>query len=729
MQRSLIFVAMTAMSALLTQGCKAKKAASDELLSLDNFVGASHRSNKCYADPSKKYVPSSYPLLNRMHFIGRQGTEMEVPLRNHMQNVVVNIPEQLQSFFVALGGNIVIADDAAATCKDVAIALNPASAKAKDLGEVSSCLINLPRTAKNGRILHAHFSPNLTEVHHNAMRVFGTLLTDIGPSESAAVKAPLQQMMNEVTKSFLIDLARSKVLKFDSLRDFLTEEDIKLIRKNAASGGSISAEAFLQGLSFSKKQSLDGWQLRKMTLIESFDSWFCNDWGAADEAVLASIASGDTPLAQLNKINNTRRVMKHLFPETYKVFGARINGVLSALKGGAALTSDGAVGFGLAGGSAEVAAAGGGDTAKEGFALGDYYDPNASKGWNMTTAFFGSIWDNTGGAVGNAYSSYSNHVQRNVDRAMNSGSGVIGGTFKGVTGGVSDTYTEDVAKPIAQRTERVFEQQMQGNGGDINSAFRNTLAVELLRPTGATAVTETAILGRRFDGSEYRDNFERGSEFFGGVGSMAGTAAAGVGMVPGLGNRMVAGGVAPVRAGIAVTEAEAAGNASMLRKIGVPEKYATQYSTAFENNAQITSLPKGSTVYRVGEGPGSWVTRQPVADPINNLALPGNARPQIQKLVTTRELNVLEGGVTPQPGWATPGNPKLGGSSQMYIPYDDVASGALRRTADNAIMSGTGAGIGAGTSVSTARPSTTSTTPSGGSSSTSSGSGGTGGFK
>ena len=265
-----------------------------------------------------------------------------------------------------------------------------------------------------------------------------------------------------------------------------------------------------------------------------------------------------------------------------------------------------------------------------------------------------------------------------------------------------DTYTKEIAAPIAERTDRVFQNQIQGNGGDINAAFRNTLAVELLRPTGATAIAETTMVGNRFDGSQYASGTERASEFFGGVGAMAGTAAAGVSMVPGLGNRIVGGGTIAARNGIVATAEEATVNSRLLQQIGVPEKYAAGYGNAFEGGAQITNLPAGSTVYRTGNGAGSWVTRTPVKDAVNGLALPATSEASaasVSKFVTTRPMQVLEGGVSPQPGWATPGNPKLGGAGQMYIPRDQILSGGMRAAADSAILGGTGAGVAAGASL------------------------------
>jgi len=265
---------------------------------------------------------------------------------------------------------------------------------------------------------------------------------------------------------------------------------------------------------------------------------------------------------------------------------------------------------------------------------------------------------------------------------------------RGIAGGVSQSYTEDVAKPIGQRAEAVFEQQLAGNGGDINAALRDTLIVETLRPTGAPALMETTVLGRRFDGSEYKDGFEQTGEFFGGVSSLAGTAAAGVSVVPGVGNAAVGGGRAVTAAGATPTAAEAAANAAKIESLGVPAKYAGGHGAAFGPNATITELPSGTVLYRVGNGKSSWLTREPYRAPVNDLALPASSESTahiLDRYVTTRPVKVLEGQVAPQPSWATPGNPKLGGGQQVYVPRQELD--ALRKSADVPLLGGVGAGI------------------------------------
>ena len=61
----------------------------------------------------------------------------------------------------------------------------------------------------------------------------------------------------------------------------------------------------------------------------------------------------------------------------------------------------------------------------------------------------------------------------------------------------------------------------------------------------------------------------------------------------------------------------------------------------------------GTSLYRFGEGPGSWLSRTPVHDPVNSLALPVQSEStatQLNRFVTTRPVSVVEGGVSPQPG-------------------------------------------------------------------------------
>jgi hypothetical protein len=695
--KALVFLSV---SLLLTPmyGCKPKTPAS-EVKTLDNFVGAVRRQNKCMANPAKSFRPQDYPLAAKISFLGSSAAEMDVPLLSLVRNAIVNVPKPVQDLFNSLEGRIVVADDAATTCKDLALQLNPNAAKAKDLGEMSSCLVTIPATKAHNKILHAHFSSSIAEVHHNAMRVFGSFLTDVAPAARPAADRLLRNLMAEVAKNLVLDIAKSPVLDFNSLSYFLSASDIEKIKQRADSGASTKAEDFLKALDFGGKGSSIDQQFRKMAFIESFDSYYCNDWAPVPASLLDDVLAKRKPLSALGNVSNTRQVMVKLFPLTYQAFNTGIGPVLQALsQGSAALTSES---------SSEKSndqSSGGlnltGENSAPSFALGDsgYQSP----AWAGTKAFFGSIWDSTGGNVGRGYTTYSNHVQRGIDKAIDSGSSVPGALVKGTIGGVADTYTKEIAAPIAERTDRVFQNQIQGNGGDINAAFRNTLAVELLRPTGATAIAETTMVGNRFDGSQYESGTERASEFFGGVGSLAGTAAAGVSMVPGLGNRIVGGGTAATRNGITATVEEASANSRLLQQIGVAEKNAGRYADAFEGGAQITNLPAGSTVYRTGKGAGSWVTRTPIKDAVNGLAIPATSEASgatVSKFVTTRPMQVLEGGVSPQPGWVTPGNPKLGGAGQMYIPRDQVLSGGMRAAADNAILGGTGAEVGADASL------------------------------
>lgn len=651
------------------------------------------------ANPANSFDPKDYPLAAKISFLGASAAEMDVPLLSLVRNAVVNVPKPVQDLFDSLEGRIVIADDAAATCKDLAIQLNPKAGQAKDLGEMSSCLVTFPPTKEHGRILHAHFSSSIGEVHHNAMRVFGSFLTDVAPAARPAVDGVLRSLMAEVAKNLVLDIAKSPVLDFQSLSYFLSASDVEKIKKSAASSSNTNAEDFLKSLDFGDKGSSMGQQFRKMAFIESFDSYYCNDWEAVPSSLLDDVLAKRQPLSALGSVSNTREVMAKLFPLTYVAFKNGIGPLLAALSprsaaqasaaGNSKTTKKETSGFNLAGG--EQASS---------FALGD--NGYESPAWSGTKGFFGSIWDSTGGAAGGGYASYSNHVKAGVDEAFTNGSSLPSAIVKGTASGISDTYNKDIAAPIKERTDRVFENQLEGNGGDINSAFRNTLSVELLRPTGVTAIAETTAVGNRFDGSQYANGTERTSEFFGGVGALAGTAAAGVSMVPGLGNRVIGGGTSVLKNGVAATAQEAAANAQLLQKIGVLGKYAAGYGEAFEGGAQVANLPAGTVLYRTGNGVGSWVTRTPIKDAVNGLALPASSEASaatVTKFVSTRPLQVLEGGVAPQPGWATPGNLKLGGAGQIYIPRDQILAGGLRKAADSAILGGAGAGTAAGSSL------------------------------
>lgn len=580
-------------------------------------------------------------MLVQVIYAGQESEANEFVFKQSINHAIVNIPKSIQNIFAKSGGKIVIADNSKEMCKGFS--------QAKSLeGDPNSCLVFIAAEKDHGQILHLVLPPDFVSVHHNIMRLVGMFVVDVLAIADEERKAVVSEFMTRNTIEFVEDLYQSKAFDGRKILKQVAGDDVggRLLAARAKNG-KLTLESINKALSgnLNYKNSLD---FSRKVFIESFDSYYCNSWEKVNTKAYNQLQEGN--LSGINKLKNTRAVMLQLFPHSYKFYNDGVKDFLGKVtdlnKSKVAATQPGAAAFSLAG-------------------FGD----RLSRAWDSSTAAAGAFgkslfWDQTTKPVLNAYSGYSQRVQNN----WNNGSGIIAG----YTGAAADAYKENVYVPTQERTQRVFDRQVQA-GADVNTAYRNTLSVELLRPTGATAVAESAVLGERFDGSQYKDGFERASEFSFGVAGVASTAAVPLSLLPK--------GAVPAAPGVVPTATEASANAAALESIGVDATRAAGYGQAFEAGATTRTLPQGTSLYRVGNGKGSWFTTQPYRDPINSLALPASSEAgatNVSRVVTTRPVTVVEGGVSPQPGWATPGNPKLGGGSQVYMNYAEANGGAVR---------------------------------------------------
>ena len=644
------------LGALLTMSVGCKRTGS-RLKSLDNFTGVSSRSNLCIADSSKKHELSQNPMTAEIRFIGPIASGMDVPLKTKLQHAIVNIPYSIQRVFAQAAGKVVVADNSKNLCDSA----NVVKTSARDDEHRDSCLVFIAASSQNKQILHLVLPPDMGRIQHNIMRLTGLFVADLLPMVSDGRSDQIAEFRSAVSIALLNDILNSKAVDSTKVLNHLGSTGFsQAIRGAVGSDKKISLDKFSQAIA--KADEATSAELKafsRSAFIEGFDSWFCNSWAPADAQDLGKLAKGD--VSSINRIYNTRATMKALFPETHDIFAEKIEKLLA-----------GATNLGKEPAKAKSS----NNKAAGGFALSDdlvMWDANGDgkygpleTGASMVATLGRSLfWGQTTKPVAQAYGRYSQRVNEAWDR----GEGLLGGYATGA----KNSYKEDVATPIGNRAEAVFNQQVAG-GADVNTAFRNTLGVELLRPTGATQFTESAILGQRFDGSQYRDGYERASDFAFGVGGLASTATLPLSLMPQ--------GAIPAGPGIAPTAAEITQNGSALKSIGVDPARAARYAEAFEGGTKVVDIPAGTSLYRYGEGPGSWLSRTPVRDPVNSLALPVQSEStatQLNRFVTTRPVSVVEGGVSPQPGWASQGNPKLGGAGQIYMNYGDAMGGALSK--------------------------------------------------
>ena len=644
------------------------------LNTLDNFAGLSDHVNSCQSDPAKQYEPSDFPMLENIRFLGDEVEENEIVFRQSLTNAVVNIPSAIQKIFVKAGGKVVIADNSTELCKPLSQGVRSE--------ESDSCIVFISADKEHGQILNLVLPAKLSNVHHNLMRLAAMFIVDVLPLADQSRKRVVSEFMARNSIEFVEDLYLSK--SFDGkkvLRETAGSSVGQRLLDARSKGGKLDVTAINRALT-GEVDSSKSLEFSRKIFIESLDSYFCNTWAPAPSGTIAEIKSGK--LAKLSSVKNTRAVMAALFPKSYRFYETNIETFLSTITSAEKQVSSPSF---LVEESEEAA-----------FALGSFSN-NVSNYWDMTTSAAGAFgkslfWDQTTKPVVNAYKGYSNRVQNQ----WISGRGLVGG----YAGAAAGAYQDNIVRPAQARGEAVFNQQIQG-GATTNQAFRNTLAVELLRPTGATAVAETASLGQRFDGSRYKDGFERAGEFSIGVSGVASTIAAPLSLFP------KGAAPAPWRGGIETSVAEAKANARLLESIGVESSRANRYGSAFEPGARVRTYPTGSTMYKHGTGNGSWYSTTPWRDPINSLALPIESEAgasTVRRVVTTKPLTVVEGGVSSQPKWKTTGNPKLGGGNQIYVNYNDLnslRSVPLQTTAERVIQQVTvptigGSGINGSTS-------------------------------
>ena len=659
----LTFIRLAVISALAVATYSCKPKSQSQLRSLDNFSGVSSRSNTCLADPSKQYEAAQHPMTAVIRLIGPMASGLDTPLKAKLQHAIVNIPEPVQRIFALSAGKVVVADNS----KELCAAANVVNTSTKNDESKDSCLVYIAPSPANKQVLHLVLPPDMGRIQHNIMRLVGVFVADLLPMVEDRRKDQIAEFRSAAAMAFLNDVLTSKALDANKILSHLGSDGfVRAVRGAAGPDKRVSLERFAKSIAQADtKTSAELKSFSRSVFVEGFDSWFCNTWSPAADQDLQRIARGD--LAPINQIYNTRAIMKALFPETHALFAGKMDTLIA---GAASVAKT----------PRAVRPVTAGSSKPSGFNLGAGDDPNGPVMWDangdgsygpleQTASVVGTFgrslfWDNTTKPVANAYGRYSDRV----NEAWARGDGVIGG----YASGASQQYKEDIAKPIGDRAESVFNQQVTG-GADVNTAFRNTMAVELLRPTGATQFTESAILGQRFDGSQYRDGFEQASEFSFGVAGLASTATLPLSLMPK--------GAVPTGPGVTPTAAQMVDMESALLKIGVDPKRAASYSGAFEGGSKVVEIPSGTSLYRYGEGPGSWLSRTPVRDPVNSLALPVSSEhtaTQLNRFVTTKPTIVVEGSVSPQPGWATPGNPKLGGVGQIYMKYSDATGGALR---------------------------------------------------
>lgn len=231
------------------------------------------------------------------------------------------------------------------------------------------------------------------------------------------------------------------------------------------------------------------------------------------------------PVAEISKLKNTRKGMEIFFPRTYTRFVSKtwptieseINILLNQMDApnGLGLTSDG-----LSLTSDGLALMQGHRRTRRG--QRSTSPQMESSTWAGTKAFFGSVWDNTGGAVGRAYGNYRETVNRVYD-------GNIASTVVKAVGQTGvDAYSAYYDRKFEQTMNRIDTLKRGGMTAAQSRGYGVALAVGDI--TGITDLAE-ATGGYEVERARELDAWERAQKFATGTAAAAGTAAGVVGAV------------------------------------------------------------------------------------------------------------------------------------------------------------------------------------------------------
>jgi hypothetical protein len=688
------------------------KTPTSQLGSLENFAaGKRVLQNQCFGDPTRR--PSELAIAGAQRIVNLR-SDLTTPVLQRSLATLHAVPDAALNFFLRRRGSIIATDDVAGLCSSANLTFEP--------GQLASCVNYFAPSAQNKEILHLIISSNFSELSHGLVRALGSAITQVLPGANPATRDGMGAFQEELALAFLRDVAESKVFAFDGIEMFLGEVSANVKTQLFAKRPS---RELLELFDFGAKKPGERPTLRTRFLdfvfSEAFDSFYCNAFGTFDDSKAKAVAAGQASLSELEDLTNTRLRMKTLFPRTFETFRSGITRVLWMADNDEMLMRSGnqaaAGGFALAGPQ-------GGQRLR-------YYRGDADTGNTFTAAagaFFYSIYSNTAQPAVNGYQRYSSRVSTAVQSAYDEGSGFSGAVAKGVTSGVKNSYKEEVYDPIAQRTEKRFQGQLD-SGASINQAYYNTLGLAVGDQVGATKIAEgiggadTEQVRELSTGERVMKGIEGGVDAFGAVTTVSGFLPSQRALIAA---RSTSTGIAS-RAGQleykAVNEANETLILNQLKNSNAPQDYIskisttvpgresrlTTYAAAMADDVAPSTIKKGQTVWRVVEGEvkdasdprifkawasdvppdprlmASQQTRQQIS---GNLGLPDNSGNfTLVKMTAVEDVPTLSSTIAPFKTNA--GTIASGGAPQQFILKEpSTIQGAFRVEAigDNAVQ-------------------------------------------
>ena len=454
--------------------CKGKS--KGRLKSLENLAsGKDVFLNDCDGDPSAPARMSVSALVSKSLALAGNSSG---PAFEQMARAVRALPEPVVMFLLQHRASVLIVPDPTAVC---AAAL-PNGGASYNLApdSVASCVVYIPADGKSRlETLNLVVSSNPGQVSHGLVRLGAAAMSQVVAAVDKSAWYSMRAFEETLAQAFLEDVQISQTFKLDSLKP-LIGNDIGGKPQNILDRFDYGGKG--DGQSGRKSRFLD------FVYSDSFDSYYCNAYGASDPAIINSVASGHTPLKELAKSPNTRARMRILFPRTYKAFEAGNDRIISSIASRARKFEGG---FKAKSATASNPSSGG---SSGGFNLDSSSEGTGyeSPAWAGTSAFFGSIWNNTGGAAANAYKGYQNTVMKAANEHVNAGDDVISGTLKTLGGAAVNSYTDNVYKPIYDKSTDRYAVQKEGGASD-SAAFYNTVLLATGDSFGgATKLAEAA---------------------------------------------------------------------------------------------------------------------------------------------------------------------------------------------------------------------------------------------
>lgn len=533
------------------------------------------------------------------------------------------IPEEALMFLLYHRAHIIATSDPTSICSGAiqAFSTYKMQFQSKDL---ASCAVYSPPSKSRPEVLNlvVHSSP--AEVSENLVRVAGAAVAQVSAVTDPQGWASMRGFQVNLANRFLQDVEGSGVFRLDDLKGFIGQ------RLN--SGRSLTIDSFDfggadAGQAGRKSRFLD------YVFAESFDSYYCNSEGNYNPALIEAVKRKARPETDLALISNTRERMHGLFPETHNYFKQNIREVLSYLASRASRGTPGRIQS-----KTNVSAN------RTVFNLDESKTPVG--GYESTWAsgasgFFGSIWGNTGGAIGNTYNYYTQKVQEAAYENFTAGDNVLTGTLKAAGGATQDIYSQDIYQPIYDKTTQRYQVQKDGGVDDVTAQI-NVIGLAIGDNFGGATKFAESIGGADTQAGRILSPSERLTRAGEGSLEALNTITTVASMMPsrevlaatGLPNRVGAGGVA--RGSIGVTDAAAIERTSGTLRSMVEEglsqgRYTateadkiinqrlTSYSQAMGPDAVQAALQPGETAWAakaVVEGKPvspnlTWTSRNP----------------------------------------------------------------------------------------------------------------------